>query len=460
MKITDLVPKGVYADTGMVSDTLAVLYKLLEDNNYDYADEIVERLIDCISQKPTTAPAVEFLIHNILIGKYPRTVEPDQCIGHSLETFRKKMTAHKRKFAPFLKGYSATDIKAAIYGHLGLPIPISVNLARITNTGEYNFMNGVTLASDDEVHFPVGIKVYDDTWFMVNDASTGLMTRVGIDDMEEARVILSNVLSIEDATTIDGLGVWLSIMGRVAPPDSLGRLLSTMDSSYVEEMEDPEVVAKNFSVYMATTTGTQVKPPRLINTKRVKKVSQSKLEEYGLDIAMVVLPEYKIRYEDGTSQRKKIDLRRSMVNRTAEQGIQDSLAIVPLEDSLGAKYPMWLLLNDKAEIRKTKASRVVQVSVAGDMGEEIANLKSIIHQQMRIAMNNKATDKQKSAAMARAQQTARTLMQFRKDAGYFEQNSATKAGIFQNMDSTVLQDDGAEFEKLIAQLADEGNSNE
>lgn len=459
MKITDLIPNKVYADTGMVGDALAVLYKLLEDENFDFADEIIERLIDVISQRPTAAPVVEFMVHNILSGKYPRTVEPDNIIGHSAELFQQKMKAAKRTFKPFLKGYKPTDIKAALYAHVGSPIPISVYLGKIQNGGEYHFMRGVTLASEDEVHFPVGLKIYEDTWFMVHDKSTGMLVRVGINDMEEAREILSNVLSVEDSTTIDGLGVWLSIMGRVAPPDSLGRLLSTFDSSFAYELESPEVVVQSFAIYMTITKGTQKNPPRFIK-KRTKKVSQSKLEEYGVDVEMLVLPEYKIRYEDGMNQRKKIDLRRSMVNRIAEQGIQDSLAITPLEDALKARLPMWVLMNDKAQIRLTKADRVKHVSVAGDMGEEIANLRSIIQQQMRIAMDKKSSDKQKSAAMARAQQTARTIMQFRKDAGYFEQNNATKSGIFKNVDSTVLQDDGAEFDKLIAQLAAQDDANE
>lgn len=447
MKITDLIPSKVFESTAKVAYALEMLYTALENGGYEFADEIIEELIDLVATQPKNVPVIDFCRVNLELGKYAKTVEAATFIGHSLEHFKTVVKKAKRTHLnPFSK-FKDTDIKAALYGHLAIPIAVEVNLAIVENTGEYNFVRGTVIASDDELHFPIGIKPYVETWFYVHDKVTGYLSRTGISDMKEAREILANTMTVEESTTIDGLATWMSIMGNSPAPDSLGKLYKTLESAYVE----PDYDMMTMHLYMTHTKGMQKTAPRIQATKR--KVAEKVLERARLEQPMLTLPEYRLRFEDGLSQRKKIDLRRSMVNRVAEQGVQDSLALKPLEDALQAKLPIWVLMSDKQQIQATKADRVTQVSVAGDIGQEIAQLKSMVQQQLRIANDSKSTDKMKSGALARAMTTAKAIVALRKDAGYFEQNNATKSGIFQNMDSTVLQDDGAAFDSIIEQLA-------
>ena len=392
---------------------------------------------------------------NVLNDRFHLDVDAFQFIGYVDNHFKTTKSRQKRSTVPLPKQIATakpSDLKLAIQAHVGIPIPLTVNLATIAGTGEYNFMRGLCLCSEDELHFPVGIKPHTDVWWYTHDEITGYLVRTSVGDISEARELLANTLSVEDSTTLDGVATWLSIMGAAPPPDGLGKLYNTLVSSYSAPVMTPKLIAKDMPLWMQYTTGMQKRPPQF-KTAGTKRAQQRTLDKLVLAPEAVEHPTYKLRFEDGLSERKKVDLRRSMVNRILEQGIQDSLAIKPLEDVLAAKYPLWLMMSDKAQITKTKADNVVNVSVANDIGTDMANLRSVVQQQMRIALDNKTSDKQKSGAMARAVQASRAIMTLRKEAGYFEQNNATKAGIFKNVDSTVLQDDGAQFDKLIEQLA-------
>lgn len=449
MKITDLIPKQTFDWSADVGQALAHLYQELEDAQFDNADEIIEMYIDAVAMNPHMIPSIEFALINLSNNRFNTDVLADEFYGYNTSHFTSTMIRQKRSHLPVPKTRPA-DVKLALQAHVGIPLALTVNLGVILGQGEYPFMQGAVIASEDEIHFPIGIKPHTDTWWFTHDHATGYLVRAAINDMAEARELLTNTLSVEDSTNLEGVAIWLSIMGNITAPDDLGRLYATVTSSY-QDPETPDYV-KTMPLWNAHTSGSQKANPR-IQVRGNAKLTQAVLDSKADTPHEVELPECKFRFEDGMKQRKKIDLRRSMVNRIAEQGIQDSLAIKPLEDALQARFPMWLMMADRKELNTTKASLATSISVAADIGGELSNLKSIVQQQMRIAMDNKAADKQKSAAMARAVQASRAILALRKEAGYFDLNNATKSGIFQNMDSTVLQDDGAQFDKLINQLA-------
>ena len=465
MKITDLIPKYIFEHMEETAKTIGTLYDYLDRLDYGYADDIVEQLIDFISAHPNTIPLVEFVIVNIANKKLGTNVEAYKVLSFSLKHFEETLKRQKRELDNGLNGVNPSDIKLAIMAHIGMPITVKIDLAKILNTGEYNFMRGAVIASEDETHFPIGIKPYTEAWFFTHDPQTGYLTRIGINDHAEARELLANTMQVEEATNLDGLQTWLSIMGEVMPPANLGKLYKTVKSTHSAKDEGVDALMnavghsiRHMPLWMAYTVGKQVKAPRFISKGRAAQTKVlDALEDQDITVEV---DDLRYRFEEGMTRRKKIDLRRSMVNKISEQGIQDNLAIGPLEDALHAQYPLWLLMSDKQQIHQTKAEGVTQVSVAGDMGIELGTLKNIVTSQMRIAQSNKADDKQKSMALSRAVQASRAIMVLRKEAGYYELNNATKSGVFKNMDATVLQDDGAEFDSLIEQLAQEGKDDE
>lgn len=458
MKITDLVPETLFKEVAAEGLALEALYSDLEAKGMDFADEIIEHFIDAVSLDITVAPIIEFALINLANKRFDLVVEPHEFYGYCLHHYEQTKKRQKRKVvkSPVSK-YEPYQVKLALSAHIGNPIPVNVLVGKLDGTGEYSHIRGVVLASEDELHFPIGIKPYYETWWYTYNPAIKCMIRVGGSDKEEARLILANSMRVEDSTERAGLELWCAVMGDVTPPAELGLIKATLLSKY----QEPEAVdyVKTMPLWLKHTKGTQKTLPRF-QVKGHKLISQTVLRTHAEEPTPIEIPDINYPYEDGVTQRKKIDVRRSLVQRVISQGVQEGAAIKPLEQVLEAKLPLWLLMADKREINAANAERVVNVSVASDIGMELANLRMVVENQMKIAQSTTASDKQKSAALARAVSTAKAIMALRKDAGYFEQNNATKAGIFKNTDSTVLQDDGAQFEKLIEQLASQGVDNE
>ncbi|MGI4991002.1 hypothetical protein ACRXCV_00090 (plasmid) [Halobacteriovorax sp. GFR7] len=461
MKITDLVPRTVLEALVPIGVALEHLYDDLERAGYDEVDEIVEYFVDGIASTPHMALAIEFAFIYIGQKRFSTTVSAAQFYGACVYQMDTIVNRQNRtlKFDAIAKA-RPHHIKLGLQALTGTPIQMDVLLGKVLGSGEYKFVRGTVLASEDERHFPIGIKPYDDSWWFTYDKATGYLMRVGISDMAEARTLLANTLSLEHSTSPLGLEVWCAIMGDHTPPDDLGKLKATASTMW--EPEPKPDYANDMPLWLRYTEGEHETPPKLRVTG-TRLFSQKLLNERAQTPQVVELPDLRYVYEDGMNQRKKVDLRRTMVNRVVEQGIQDSLAISPLETALQARFPLWVLMSDRREIEQSKAEAVLNVSVASDIGSELASLRTIVEQQMRIALGAegaKVSAKSKSTALARAVQAARAIMTLRKEAGYFEMNTANKSGLFKNSDSTVLQDDGAQFEKLLEQLAQGGDLDE